>query len=243
MSLDSDHISEDRRLCFRLRIPAEQARTTRCRGLSERHCTENGASRMASFRKALFHFLRRWGCRQFKIEDEGIAGRSLSYWWRRHAPSLPAPHQALEDSDDPALQLIAEAYDDLRLRHASWQERVSSVSIRRFGPAGAAKILFVIRPKACTPWDEAIRKSFTSAEDGAGYTRHIRRSQAQLAEAARDAGSEGKIADLPSLVGRELSSPVKLVDEYDYVRFTQRFDLPSPAVLIQWAGWASNGGS
>jgi hypothetical protein len=188
----------------------------------------------------LFHWLRRWGCRQFKINDESVAHESLWGWWRRWEAELPGPDRTLDELDDAALGQIADAYDDLRARQASWQERAGSAHRRGFGPAGAAKTLYAIRPNACSPWDEPIRKRLGFGEDGSGYRDHLRRAREELAEAVADLDSDADASELPRLLERPLSSPVKLVDEHDWVRHTRGFTPPAPEMMMQWSSWASD---
>ena len=187
----------------------------------------------------LFDWLRRWGCRQFKIDDEPLARDGLTNWWTRRSNDLPAAHRTLDEIDDEALGRIADAYEDLRGQTASWQQRASGRVMRSFGPAGAAKALYAIRPNACSPWDEPIRKRFGLGDDAEGYRRHLVRIRAELAEAVAELGPTGDASQLPALLDRADSSPVKLIDEHDWARYTRRFEPPSPEVLGQWTRWAS----
>ncbi len=52
------------------------------------------------------------------------------------------------------------------------------------------------------------------------------RIQRELAEAARDMPLGQGIADISIAIGRPGISPVKLVDEHDWVRFTRGFVPP-----------------
>jgi len=170
----------------------------------------------------LFNWLRRWGCRQFAIQDEAVARESLTQWWEIWRDRLPTYDQTLDTLDDQALDTIAAAYEDLRTRQASWQRRASGVIARNFGPAGAAKALYAIRPNACPPWDDPIRVQLQFSETGDGYRRHLGRCRAELAEAVADLGPSADASDLPALVDRPTSSPVKLVDEHDWARYNAR---------------------
>lgn len=187
----------------------------------------------------LFNWLRRWGCRQFKIEDEHIARVSLLDWWTAWRDRLPAPAQTLDEIDDGGLDALGAAYADLRQRQASWQQRDGGPVVRRFGPAGAAKALYAIRPNSCSPWDDAIRERLGLTDTAEGYRQHLVRIRGELAEAVADIGPGGDAAQLPALLDRADASPVKLVDEHDWVRYTRGFEPPTPEVLGRWAAWAA----
>jgi hypothetical protein len=199
-------------------------------------CVDPGAP---DHHEALFIWLRRWGCRQFKIADEEIARASLSSWWQNWGEQIPAPDLTLDQADDELLDVIAAAFEDLRQRQASWQDRqdVGPVS-RGFGPAGASKALYAIRPNCCSPWDDPIRRAEGLPKTGAGYRQHLLNSREALAEAVADLGPGGAATDLPALLDRSDSSPVKLIDEHDWARYSRGFEPPAPAVLARWADWA-----
>jgi hypothetical protein len=183
--------------------------------------------------------LRRWGCRQFAIADEAIARDSLVTWWTAWRAHLPPPERVVDELDRDELDPLASAYEDLRLRQASWQRRGTGPVLRTFGATGAAKTLYAVRPNACAPWDEAIRRRLGFADDGNGYRQHLERVRAEVAEAASDLGPGAGAAELPAAVGRAVSSAAKLVDEHDWVRFTHGSEPPAPEVLLRWAEWAA----
>jgi hypothetical protein len=187
---------------------------------------------------ALFKWLRQWGCRQFAVADEDVARQSLSNWWSVWGKRLPENQRTLDQLEEETLNAIASAYEDLRGRQASWQRRASGQVPRTFGPTGAAKTLYAIRPNACSPWDEPIRAQFRLGPDGEGYRRHLVRIRAELAEASADVGPNADVSRLPPLVDRPNSSPVKLVDEHDWARFTRGVEPPSLELLERWVVWA-----
>ena len=186
----------------------------------------------------LFVWLRKWGCRQFVIEDENLSRESLNAWWEDWRDEVPPNDRTLDMIGDEAVNSIAAAYEDLRTRQASWQRKQTGTFRWNFGPAGAAKALYAIRPTACSPWDDPIRTRLELPETGDGYRRHLLRSRTELAEAVADLGPDADASELPVLVNRPQSSPVKLVDEHDWARYTRGFEPPAPAELARWAQWA-----
>jgi hypothetical protein len=89
-----------------------------------------------------------------------------------------------------------------------------------FGDTAAAKALFAIRSQAVPPWDEPMRRAFgwgrVDAEEYATFLAAVRGSLIGLARRLRVEPSE-----LPDALDRPASSPVKIVDEFLWVRITR----------------------
>lgn len=140
-------------------------------------------------------------CRQFKIADETIASASLAAWWQTFDEQLPEPSAIPDQLSDDILDGIAAAFDDLSKRQASWQDRRDVGQIfRGFGPAGAAKTLYAVRPNSCSPWDDPIRRAEDLSATGAGYRSHLAKTREALAEAVADLGPGGSAGRLPVLL-------------------------------------------
>jgi hypothetical protein len=187
---------------------------------------------------ALLVWLRRWGCRQFAVEDEALSRRSLGEWWGTWGRRLPPSRRRIDELDDSALDRVAAAYDDLRGRQASWQRRADRNVAKTFGATGAAKALYAIRPNTCPPWDEPIRRALGLPDTGDGYRRQLERIQAELAEATADLAPGATPAQIPEAIGRPGASLAKLVDEHDWLRFTHGTQPPAPELFGRWATWA-----
>ena len=137
------------------------------------------------------------------------------------------------------LSETTEAYDDLRNRQASRRSGKGAQIPVRFGPVGAAKILFAIRPEALPPWDEPILEELGYDGSGASYRRYldwVRQSIEHLTEQALRFGI-GR-SDIPRLLGRPKSSLCKLIDEYNWVAITKKCPAPKAEELRQWLNWA-----
>ncbi len=89
-----------------------------------------------------------------------------------------------------------------------------------FGDTAAAKALFAIRPQAVPPWDEPMRRAFgwgrVEAEEYATFLAAVREALFGLADRLRVEPSE-----LPAALDRPASSPVKIVDEFLWIRITR----------------------
>ena len=117
--------------------------------------------RLPAHREALFRWLNSWGCRQFaKAHHAGIASESLVRWadtWLHQLPEHGIRLTALEDLD---LDVAAAAYAELQASVASERSTKSGTVRVTYGPTGAAKALFALRPDVFPPWDDPIRRHF-----------------------------------------------------------------------------------
>ena len=192
----------------------------------------------AAHRRALFVWLRKWGCRQFGKAHEGMAGNALLAWAEQSLGALPSPRVPLLNLSPTAIRNAAGAYEDLRDRRASRQERKSGPCLVTFGPAGAAKTLFALRPNSLPPWDDAIRERLGYDESAGSYARFLVEAQGHLREALEEAARFGIAPDdLPSVLGRSESSLAKLVDEYFWVTITNGCTPPDRSDLVRWLTW------
>ncbi|OGP82532.1 MAG: hypothetical protein A2Y95_09900 [Deltaproteobacteria bacterium RBG_13_65_10] len=108
-----------------------------------------------------------------------------------------------------------------------------------YGPAGAAKTLFALRPNSLPPWDDPIRAQFGDGESAKAYVRFLLDAKRQLEEVlakARDFGIGPD--DLPSRLGRSDSSLAKLMDEFAWVTVTKERPCPDRNELERWLTWA-----
>ena len=171
----------------------------------------------------LMTWLNRWGCRQFARAQHETALGELRSWNEVHQRLLPRLDASLMGLSDEALAALAGAYDDLSSRLASHKRRADSVVAVHFGPTGAAKVLYALRPNCCPPWDIPIRKRFGWDGGGTSYLRFLHNVRAEIADLIMDAECAGfGSAEIPQKVGRPNSSLPKLVDEYYWITITRR---------------------
>ncbi len=171
-------------------------------------------------REALLRFLRAWGCRHLRRDDTGRSSRALASWWSRFSPTLPPETAPLTDLDDAQLAALGRAYAALARSSAAFRaSRGGDVPVS-FGDTAAAKALFAIRPQAVPPWDEPMRRAFgwgrVDAVEYATFLTAVRGALVGLAGRLRVEPSE-----LPAELDRPQSSPVKIVDEFLWVRITR----------------------
>jgi hypothetical protein len=187
-------------------------------------------------RDALLRWLRRWGCRHLRRDDNALASEALRDWAGEWEALLPAHGVTLDRLDDDALDRLAAAYGALAERAAGFRAGRREPIPVRFGATAAAKALYALRPDACPPWDEPIRAHHGWDGSASSYRAALERASAELAEAAESAGVA--VADLPALIGRPGSSPPRLVDEHDWLRVTRGHEPPAPEELERW--WRSS---
>jgi hypothetical protein len=187
-------------------------------------------------RDALLRWLRRWGCRHLRRDDNALASEALREWATGWEARLPAPGVTLDRLGAEELDTLAAAYGALAGLAAGFRAGRREPIAVRFGATAAAKALYVLRPDACPPWDEPIRAHHGWDGSAASYRAALSRASAELAEAAESAGVA--VADLPALIGRPGSSPARLVDEHDWVRATRGHEPPGAEELERW--WRSS---
>ena len=173
-------------------------------------------------REALLRFLRAWGCRHLRRDDTGRSSRALASWWSRFAPPLPPATARLTDLNDEQLASLGQAYAALARSSAALRASSRGDIPVSFGDTAAAKALFAIRPQAVPPWDEPMRRAFgwgrVDAAEYATFLAAVREALDGLAERLRV-----EPADIPAALDRPASSPVKVVDEFLWVRITRRW--------------------
>lgn len=194
-------------------------------------------------RAALFQWLNAWGCRQFAKEHHATtASHSLTAWANHWAARLPGPATQLTDVSPSEVAMCVAAYAALRDSIASTRllpgGRKSSVT---YGPTGAAKTLFALRPNLVPPWDDQIRDELKLDGGVASFGVHLTSVATQLRALAKEAAV--KVPALPALIGRPKSSPPKLIDEFNWVVITKGLRPPAVADLEQWNTWARKVGN
>ena len=189
---------------------------------------------------ALFHWLNTWGCRQFSKEHHAsTAAMSLAGWASAWLPRLPGPEQHLTDLSAEEIDVCAGAYGSLVGAEASRRALPGGRKSRvNYGPTGAAKTLFALRPNVFPPWDEPVRVERGWSGDEASFGLYLRETASHLRCLAGEAGV--RVAELPKLVGRPDSPPPKLLDEYYWITVTRRCTPPTAEEIALWAHWAES---
>src|SRR5690349_7066952 len=152
-------------------------------------------------------WLRRWGCRHLRRDDNALASEALLEWADEWQAKLPAPGVTLDRLGDGALDALAAAYAALAEHPAGFRAGRREPIPVRFGATAAAKALYALRPDACPPWDEPIRAHF---------------------------GWDGSAASYRAALDRAESSPPRLVDEHDWLRITRGHEPPAPEEIERW---------
>lgn len=189
------------------------------RSLAEMWNATNGEPdfQIAAHAIALRRWLNRWVCRIAYPRDEvDIFVVSLREWAGRWRASLPSHDAQLADLHDDTLDVLGQAYDDLKDAPASVDRRGRH---RRIGPTASAKLLFALRPNAVTPWDRQIAAT-VGGTDQLSFVAHLKRCRAWASALTAECAVLG-IDDLADYLGRPNSSVAKLIDEWLYLTVTR----------------------
>jgi len=187
-------------------------------------------------RDALMDWLNDWGCRHLAKDNHQIASRSILDWYRSSSAALFDDKTPLWQLEDREIRAAANAYGSLKDKIGARRSRYGNKSEVRVGPTAASKVLFVVRPKALMPWDDAMRVAFNLDESPESYFEYlveIRHLTLHVGDLCRNKGF--RIDDFPQKLGRPNSTVLALVNEYIWITETRKIELPSSVTLMQWA--------
>lgn len=191
-------------------------------------------------RKALLVWLNSWGCRQFAIEYHQRASNEILSWHGQFEAILAPTGRNLWELTEQEMTSVGQAYGSLAKRVASHRGTPHGLNQQvSFGPTGAAKILFALRPEALVPWDDAIREELGFGPDSDSYVGFLQKVRVEmdcLSEQCQRAGFA--IDELPEKLGRPRSTVPKLIDEYYWVTITKKCEPPGSVTLQRWAEWS-----
>jgi len=176
--------------------------------------------------KALIEWLRSWGCRQFKKDNEAISINSIKNWYKSKESKMPSRNDYLIDYDLVKNEgLIIEIFNDLSRRKAATKLMKNCEITVSIGPVGTAKTLFALRPNLFSPWDTPIYNKFQLEGNGFGYVKYLSKIQKELKE-IRDSLKTTNIEwnELFKYLGKQHNSYPKLIDEYYWITITNKCD-------------------
>jgi hypothetical protein len=172
--------------------------------------------------KALIKWLRSWGCRQFKCDNENTSIESIISWYSSIKSKIPRNDEYLIDYNlvNNKDQII-KIFDSLKNSKAATRQK-RDVCI---GPVGTAKTLFALRPNLFSPWDTLIYQHWKLEGNGDGYVNYLTIIQNDL-KAIREAIQNTNISwnNLFNYLEKKHNSYAKLIDEYYWITITKRCD-------------------
>ncbi len=175
---------------------------------------------------ALIEWLRSWGCRQFKSENEEISIDSIDAWYKSTKSRISTVNDYLIDCDLlKNKKLIIDIFNDLSGRKASVKHRANTKISVSIGPVGAAKTLFALNSNLFSPWDTQIYKKLGLEGNGSGYVGYLEKIQKELIE-VRDGlrNTSIKWNGLFKYLDKRHNSYPKLIDEYYWITITKNCD-------------------
>ena len=175
---------------------------------------------------ALIEWLRSWGCRQFKSDDEEISINSIMKWYELNKLKIPSPTGCLIDYDlNQNRKLIIDLFSDLSNRKAATKQRAGHDIDVRIGPVGTAKTLFALRPNLFSPQDTPIYNKLSLEGNGSGYVDYLSKIQDELKDIrANLRNTLINWNDLFEYLEKQHRSYPKLIDEYYWITITQGCD-------------------
>lgn len=176
--------------------------------------------------RALIKWLRSWGCRQFKNDNENTSISSLQNWYRVKKSNLPDINQNLINYNlDINKELIIDLFNNLSNRKVSVRKLKKKTSEVHVGPVGAAKTLFALRPNLFAPWDKPIYNEFKLKGNGSGYVSYLAKIKNELIVIKNEVVNNNlDWENIFSYLNKKHHSYPKLIDEYYWVTITNRCD-------------------
>lgn len=177
----------------------------------------------------ILQFLRNWGCRQFKIENNTESAKELSKWYKKHHSSLSKIKWNLVDATNEDIMKCETLFQDLMDTFAS-SKRKGKQDFNSFettehtvGPVGAAKLLFAIKKNSFAPWDNPIINKLKFTKNGKGYCNYLLYLRQELYALKAECESKGiDFNNLPLILEQPYASLPKLIDEHLWVSITRR---------------------
>ncbi len=193
----------------------------------------------AAHRKALIVWLNKWGCRQFALNYHQEASRELLQWHQAgYLNKLPI-NKNLWDLNEKELDQVGVIYDTLVNRVASKPFKNGRENDRTFGPTGASKILFALKPDVVVPWDSYIRASLAYNGSGISFIEYLKKLVSEIDDLQESCFKNGySLEEVPKIIKRDSSTVAQLVGEYYWVTLTRKCYPPDNQAIQDWAEWS-----
>lgn len=194
-------------------------------------------------RLALLHWLNQWQCRQFSLAYHDLASAGLLEWHQEFGSTLPPKVKHLWEVPESTVEQYAHVFDSLAKKVACYRDpggakNGGQKTAVTFGPTAAAKILFVLRPKVFVAWDEPVRRGLKYDGSGRSYVDFLIRLRDELLDLQGQCRAfTFELADLPEGLGRPLSTPAQLMDEFYWATVTRGVVAPTRKQLARWFEW------
>jgi len=184
----------------------------------------------------ILKWLRKWGCRHLKKEYHIQASGELRNWYKENYSIIPDKNTNIWELNNDDFDIIKSLYKSLSGKKAAIRKLSNGKTTEvTFGPTGASKILFAIRPKVLIPWDNAMRNKLKLKDDDSGYIEFIKYVKKNL-EVLKEQCLKNNFSleELPKKIGRPKSTIPKLIDEFHWVTLTKGCEIPDSKIFKEW---------
>lgn len=190
-------------------------------------------------RKALIVWLNKWGCRQFALNYHDEASNELLAWYQEGHIEKLTRNKKLWELNLKELSQVGDVFNSLVCRVASRPDTNGKVVTKTFGPTGASKILFALRPDLTVPWDSYIRINLGFSGDGNSYVEYLKRLIEEIEELNESCLKNGHyLHEVQMIIKRDESTIPQLVGEYFWVIETRKCYPPDRETIKEWAEWS-----
>lgn len=184
-------------------------------------------------RLKLLRWLNQWGCRQFKKDYHIHASNQLYEWYKENQDLLPSKDINIWELVD--FDSIRKLYSSLSSKVAALRKHNETEVEVSFGPTGASKILFAIRPKSLIPCDIPMREKFQLSSDSGGYITYLKKVISSCLELKEQCKKNNfSLEEFPKIIKRSDITIPKLIDEYHWITVTRNFEIPDSKIIMEW---------
>ncbi|MBN1861627.1 MAG: hypothetical protein JW840_09230 [Candidatus Thermoplasmatota archaeon] len=183
-------------------------------------------------RKLLLEWLNSWGCRQFAVKYHYFASENILKWYRQYSKDFIPKSKKLLDINSNDFDKIQRLFDSISSTIASLRNDETPV---KFGPTGAAKLLFALYPNSLPPWDDSIRDKLEFGDTGKSYCNYVGNIKILQQNLVKECERFGfSTQEFFNKIGKPNTTWMKLIDEYYWMKYTRGIEAPNQEIIEIW---------
>lgn len=191
--------------------------------------------------KRLLIWLNKWGCRTILKDNYDLISENLRDFLERNKAVIEKFRGiSIKNFERDEITKLEGFYDELKYIDAGHNKKKN----KRYhiGTTGASKIMHILFPDLCVPWDSNIRREFGLKETGEDYIKFLEKMKKEvlgLEDSYITFCKKHKVAkrNVNEFVRGILNdktekSITKMIDEFNWITITKKFDRLPPRTLL-----------
>jgi hypothetical protein len=175
----------------------------------------------------VLQWLRKWKCRNLELRFEDMTIKSIKRWFEANRSSICLLPNEIRKYESNDLLHVAAVFEQLSESMATPRKRIGSTA--------AAKILYLVKPKALPPWDDLIKSQLGHNGSGKSYSMFVENCR-KIAESINQNCIQAGVS-IDDIIQHGRQKPVgiaKAIDEYYWITITSKLALPSDQEIEVW---------